>query len=380
MKNEEINALLDKYNAGLATESEKAFLESWYNSDGNVKPAALTHAEIENDVSQVYNLLPGNAKLVRKMWPRFIAAASVILCIFAGGYFAMRQPTTPSKIARIDPVNDIAPGGNKAILTLSNGKQITLSDARNGNIARQGQSDIKKTADGEIEYNKSSNGNTATYGDQGYNTIQTPTGGKYTVTLPDGTKAWLDAESSIKFPAAFNGSARRVSTTGQVYFEVAHDASKPFYVSTAGQVVEVLGTHFNISAYNDDPVIKTTLLEGSIKLSEAGAMAYLKPGQQAQIGNGTVNPAIKVVDNVDMDEAIAWKNNQFIFENEDIHSIMRKLGRWYNIEPEYAAGVPAIGFGGTVSRTKNISEVLKVLELTQAVHFKIEGRRVKVMP
>jgi transmembrane sensor len=306
---------------------------------------------------------------------RYAAAAVVLAFLTMGGYMLLnKQPV--KKVAQIQH-QDIAPGGNRAILTLANGQQISLTGSKNGRIAVQGQTAINKTADGQVVYHAAVNQNLISA--IAYNTISTPRGGQYWITLPDGSKVLLNAASSLKYPTSFTGKERKVELIGEAYFEVIHNKAQPFRVVAAGQTIEDIGTHFNINAYNDEPLIKTTLSEGRVKVSNEKHLAYLIPGQQAQIKGSDRNSKIEIKE-VDIDEALAWKNGEFVFEKENIHSIMRKLSRWYDIEPEYASNVSEVGFGGSVSRNKNISEVLKVLELTQAVHFKIEGRRIKIMP
>jgi len=209
-----------------------------------------------------------------------------------------------------------------------------------------------------------------------FNTISTPVGGQYTVVLPDGSKVWLNAASSLKFPTAFTGTERRVELTGEGYFEVAKNKHMPFKVNFNREEVEVLGTHFNISAYPDEAVTRTTLLEGSVRISKNNIKKILVPGQQAisSMQTGGFNIA-----EVNTDEAIAWKNGLFLFHNENIRSIMKKIARWYNVDVNYQGSFTNQEYGGRISQSKNLSEILKNLELTGTIHFKIEGRRVTVM-
>jgi transmembrane sensor len=188
----------------------------------------------------------------------------------------------------------------------------------------------------------------------------------------------LDAVSSIRFPASFSSKERKVEITGQVYFEVAHDKTKPFRVTARGVTVEVLGTHFNINAYDDESTIKTTLLEGLIKISASGQTGLLKPGQQAQIGS--TDSKIKIINEVDVEQVVDWMNGDFIFNGEDIYTTMRKISRWYDVDVVYQGSSKNLQLEGRVSRSKNISIVLKAMELTGKIHFKLEGRRITVMP
>lgn len=310
-------------------------------------------------------------KKIFRLWPRIAAAASVILCLGIGAYFYLHSSPNTNQITR-NQKQDVAPGGNRAYLTLANGKRITLTDARNGMLAKQAGVTITKTANGQVEYSISHNNHNSGATDE-YNTIETPKGGEYEVKLPDGTDVWLNAASSLKYPASFAAhKERKVELHGEAYFEVAKDKSHPFIVSTAKQEVKVLGTHFNINSYTDEPSTKTTLLEGSVQLN---GTTILKPGEQASL---STSGAIDVTE-VNVNKAIAWKNGKFVFTSESIESIMRKLARWYNVEVVYEDDFTDQPFTGSISRSDNISKILDKITFTQAVHFKIEGRRITVM-
>jgi len=325
---------------------------------------------------------------------RGIAAAAIIFIVLTCGlYYYQNKPKSPQLAAqKLQPKkNDIAPGGNKAILTLADGSKISLSDAANGEIAKQAGISITKTSNGQLIYSIADSQPVEGLGQlQVYNTIETPKGGQYQINLPDGSKVWLNAASSLRFPTKFAGNERKVELSGEAYFEIAHitlpseesrtGAKKdsgaeamPFKVISGNQTVEVLGTHFNINAYSDEPSIRTTLLEGSVRVllnspSGEGLMNFskrLKPGQQSK-----VNKMINVF-NVDTQEAIAWKNGYFIFNNENIESIMRKVSRWYNVDIEYQGNISQKALWGSLSRFKNLSELIDMLELTGSVHFKI---------
>jgi len=194
------------------------------------------------------------------------------------------------------------------------------------------------------------------------------------IILPDGTTAYLDAASSVHFPTAFTGNSREVSATGQVYFEVAHDKTKPFRVTIKGQTVEVLGTHFNIKAYDDETVIRTTLLEGSVKISVNGQSTLLHPGEQSQI-SATTNK-ITVI-HPDLDEVMAWKNGLFKFNNTDLQTVMRQLIRWYDVEVTYEGSNKNYRFGGYIPRDSKLSDVLRILQLS-GVKFSIDGKKIIV--
>ncbi|WCT10682.1 FecR family protein [Mucilaginibacter jinjuensis] len=324
------------------------------------------------DETPVVKLQPNRSKI---SYIRFVAAAVVLLFISAGAYFLLKEQAPKQQVAA--QKYNIPAGGNKAILTLANGKQIVLTDAKNGELANESTIVINKTGRGVVRYDGTSAG-----GELTYNTMSTPRGGQYTLILSDGTKVFMNAASSLKYPTSFSGNERKVELKGEAYFEVAHNKKMPFRVETPSHQVEVLGTHFNVNAYDDEPAAKTTLLEGSVKINKTvdgkvindAGYKILRPGEQA-----TVKADIQVA-NADVDEAIAWKNGVFVFNDEKIESIMRKISRWYNVDVDYKGKITSEGFGGTVSRSKDISTILHVLEETGGVHFKVEGRRVTVMP
>jgi transmembrane sensor len=298
-------------------------------------------------------------------------AAAAVLIVLAGIYFytAPKKETAPA--ATIQPVeNDAEPGGNKAILILADGRTIELDSAANGQLAMQGNVAVIKK-DGALTYNSGNSTGAITY-----NILSTPRGGQYMLSLPDGSKVWLNAASTIKFPTAFTTGERQVELTGEAYFEVAHNAKQPFYVNLKGMTIQVLGTHFNVNAYDDEETIKTTLLQGTVKIV-AQQSVILKPGQEAIRKQ---NAPLTVQNYPDAEEAIAWKNGLFIFTNENITSVMRKLARWYNIEVEYEGDVSGKSLWGTISRFEKVSEVLRMLELTNVVDFTMEGRKIIVKP
>jgi transmembrane sensor len=296
-----------------------------------------------------------------------------------GGYQLLKNKQPLKQIAKIQ-THDIAPGGNKAILTLANGGKIYISDVKKGIITNQAGIQVAKNKNGQIVYvvNHSANGaSNYTSGEIAYNTLTTPRGGQSSVTLSDGTIAYLDAASSIKFPVVFHGNERRVAITGQVYFEVVHNAAKPFRVDVKGETIEDIGTSFNINAYDDEPVIKTTLLSGKIKISKGNETATLLPGQQAVTSANVNSIHIK---NVDTEEAKAWKEGYFIFNNESLGSIMRKISRWYDADVVYPGGQDLdVEYWGTMTRYGNVSKVLNMLEITGDVKFRIDGKKIIVL-
>jgi len=309
----------------------------------------------------------GNLYQLRK-WGRW-AAAAVLAAAVAGAFFWLKPAKTKGTGAIHMAQKEVPPGGNKAILTLADGTMVVLDSAGTGPIARQGNSTIVKKADGQIEYDvKGLAGEKVMI-----NTMQTPRGGQYQLTLPDGTKVWLNSESSISYPAVFLGGERNVKITGEAYFEVTGDPRRPFKVELNGSSsIEVLGTHFNINAYADEPAMKATLLEGSIRLKNDGSSALLAPGDQAQIGR-----TIQVHKDADLDKVVAWKNGLFNFNHSDLPEVMRQLARWYDMDVVYDGAVPDFRFRGKLSKDLSLSQVLRILEAVD-VHFNIVGKTIRV--
>lgn len=311
----------------------------------------------------------------KRSWYKFAAAAAIVLFISAGAYFLINRDT-PKQITQQEFrfKNDVAPGGNKAILTLANGTKIILDNADNGTLAKQGNTKIIKLDNSLLTYASASRSTSKVL----YNMINTPRGGQYQIILPDGSKVWLNASSSLRFPTAFVGKNRNVELTGEGYFEIAHNAAKPFNVSVNGVEVRVLGTHFNINAYDDERIMKTTLLEGSVKVRKGLTSTMIKPGEQVQVENNAnlLNPQFRV-EPVNVDVEVAWKNGVFRFESIDIETIMRQIGRWYDVQVIYETKTTK-HFTGIISRNVNVSEVLKMLELTGEMHFSINGKKVTI--
>lgn len=296
----------------------------------------------------------------------FVLVTSISL-FFINSFFNQHSS---SSVARIK-CHSIHSGGNHAMLTMADGSTITLAGAKNGKLVTQHGVQIIKEKDGMLVYHANSERGS----NDENNTITTPRGGQYEVVLSDGTKVWLNAASSLRFPVAFAGSCRNVTLTGEAYFEVAKNKHKPFHVKANGTNVQVLGTHFNVSAYPDDAAVTTTLLEGSVRLNKNGSVAMLKPGE---LGTSVNNQTVFKVSKADIEKAMAWKNGYFLFDNTDIRTIMKQAARWYDVDVVYQGAVTQ-SFGGKISKYKNIDELLKNLELTGTIHFKVEGRRVTVI-
>jgi len=332
--------------------------------------------------------VPENA-VVRRMfnWKRTAVAASIVLVVGLGtaalvGVFTNKQtePIAQSQQQRFK--NDIAPAQDKAILTLSDGSSIILDDANNGNLATQGNSNIIKK-DGQLVYNESSKAPSPKEraGGEAYNTITTAKGKQYELILADGTKVWLNAATSLRFPATFSGKDRVVELTdGEAYFEVAHNSSRPFKVNVAGRGdIEVLGTHFNVNAYKENASIQTTLLEGAVKFTSGNRLQILKPGQAAVVGVNTNNSnPIELIPDADIEHIMAWKDRLFDFDNEELTGVMEELSRWYDIDVVYQGPVPEGHYSGAISREVNISGVLKMFEALGGVEFSIDGNKVFV--
>lgn len=394
-----LKSLFTKYMDDSCTTAEIELLMQYFSELKNKDELkAIIAAEMEKDTGlqedeavldsrmlRIYGQLKANlnetlpaGQVVRPMrnYFKYAAAAAVLLVVSATLYFYVNrnQISNPLNPTARHQDNDVAAGGNNAILTLADGSEISLTAAGIGKLASQSGVSIIKTKDGELVYEIAKD-NAA--GPAQYNTISTPAGGQYQVNLPDGSKVWLNAMSSLKYPTLFSRGERRITLTGEAYFEVAKDQSRPFVVTSNGagraQEVTVLGTHFNINCYADEPATKTTLIEGSVKVASGTASKVLRPGQQSAVSDRIL------VAELDVNQFVDWKNGNFYFNDENIESIMRKLARWYDIDVVYQGNVPDAVFGAEISRSKKLSEVLKGLETAGKIHFKIEGRRVTVM-
>lgn len=379
MANKEAKALIEKYRSGNCTPKEKALLESWYIKQAAGNKVNLSEQELNEALDEIWNTLPVHVQerffipIVRRMYTvRFAAAASVLVLLSFGTYYFFRSRIA-DQIAQNN--KNILPGSNKAILTLSNGQQIILTNAKNGQLGTQGGTAINKTADGKVVYNTA----TSTAAAIVYNTLSTPRGGQYHLTLADGTDVWLNAASSIRYPVAFTGKERKVEVTGEAYFEVVHNDKMPFRVSVNNQTIEDIGTHFDVDAYTDEPLMATTLLEGSVRVANDSKSVTLIPGEQAQVKQGVANANIMILDHVDTDDVIAWKNGLFQFNKASIETVMRQVSRWYNVDISYADNkIPANTFTGNISRSSNISQLLDILSYA-GVHFKIEKNKITVI-
>ena len=380
----ELLALLnvDSISNSLALELKDLWIQS------KSEPMALSDEEWNKKIQfLIRQLNEGDIKVtpVRKLTPLYKlrwAAAVVILLILSSGINYLFKTSKSSLVsgkilAKKNTAKGVMPGGNKAILILADGTSIVLDSSSNGTIASQGATKIIKLNTGQLIYNSSN----ADQNTVSYNILSTPYGGQYQVTLPDGTIVWLNSASNLRYPTSFTGHERRVEITGEAYFEVAKNARQPFKVKInlsngEGSEVEVLGTHFNINAYDDETTIRTTLFEGSVKINQSTGTTQIKPGQQLQTGK---TGQIKIINNADLEETIAWKEGRFQFGNADINCIMRQLARWYDIDVKYEGNISR-HFSGIIPRNVNLLKVLNMLELTGEVNFKVEGKKVMVIP
>ena len=328
----------------------------------------ITALREKMDASSNVEDLPSSI-LTQLNWRKIAVAASVFLMIGLGTLIFFQKSNLAPTVVASKEINDKKPGKTGAILTLSNGSVIVLDDVRNGLLANQQNTAIIKKNDG-IVYTADSNAQTV------YNTMTTPRARQYNLQLSDGTKVWLNASSSITFPTSFSGKERKVSITGEVYFEVAKDKSRPFMVSVNDMQVNVLGTHFNVNAYEDEKSVNTTLFEGSVLIRKKNVSVLLKPGQQAEKQkSGT----IVINNNVNLDQIIGWKNGTFFFENASLEMVLRQLSRWYDIDIVFEKGIKPRIFEGEIQRNLQLSQVLKILE-NSGIHLKIEGKTLRVMP
>jgi ferric-dicitrate binding protein FerR (iron transport regulator) len=375
--------LADKWISGSITEPEKQELFAWYarfdDQELLLAPEyepviqvlkqemlAVIRQRIAADTSPPAKQEP--RRTGRIAWLRVAAAAVFIGAVATGTiFFASRkmrvQAVADQKAAPSS--TDKQPGSNKAVLTLADGSNIALDSAHTGRLTQQGNAQVLKLADGRLGY-KVLEGNSPKA--VTYNILSTPKGGQYGLTLPDGSQVWLNAASSIRYPTAFTGADREVEITGEAYLEIAKNPSMPFRVHTVNHLgdadpmtIEVLGTHFNVNAYSDEDAVRTTLLEGSVKIKKGDKSGLLRPGQQAQL---QPTGEFRWIPDVDVEQVTAWKNGVFEFDGEELPVIMRQIARWYDVEVEYEGKVPTEPFTGRVSRNTSLSGVLKILKLS----------------
>jgi len=357
-----------------AAELQQLLEEAW--GEPEITPV-FTEIESENMLQHVLQ-----AGLVRRMrWWRPVAAAVVLAGLGIGvwwwGHSGARSAVP---VAANKPVAAPMPGGNKAVLILDNGSTVTLDSTKNGLVAMQGSSNVMKVAGGQLAYAR---GGADTAGGAAgkttamlYNTIRTPRGGQYEVTLPDGSHVWLNAATSLRFPTAFAGADRTVELSGEAYFEVARARDQPFKVKVGGMTVDVLGTHFDVMAYDDEESFRTTLLSGAVRISGGDGSKVLRPGEEATLGKDGRGMTVA---EADTDQAVAWKNGLFQFESAGLPAVMRQVARWYDVDVHYEGTIER-HFSGFIARSAPLADVLHQLERAGKTSFILEGRTVTVKP
>lgn len=372
MEKKRLETLLEKYHDGSCNEEELQELYRWYESYGDADTLELPVSVTENRKRYLdakfeeFKLLRGDTRIIRIKRVKQVFAAAAVLVVLLGIGWMWKASVNKKEEQRIGIVkSDILPGHTGAVLTLSNGSTVVLDSTGNTMVAQQGASRIKNI-NGHLIYNAG----TVSTPEVVYNTLSTPRGRQYQLTLPDGSRVWLNAESSIRYPVAFTGKERKVEITGEAYFEVVHISSKPFKVIAAKTEIEDIGTHFNINAYGDEPLLKTTLLEGAVKI--CGHL--LRPGQQAQVG---VDQTVRVVELPDAENIIAWKEGIINFSAVDIATLLRQIERWYNVEVRVEGQLPDIYLTGTLPSSMKLSSVMKVFELNK-IKCRLQGNELIV--
>jgi transmembrane sensor len=383
LNTEEIRYLIEKYNNHTASPDERILVEQWYNRIDGTELAQNEFNESDTK-SQIFKTV--NARIEEKMnkkkplklklvYSLFFKAAIIIMVLLAGTYIYQKQTKQlESTVAFKTKKANIMPGGDNAMLLLADGSQIILNKTADGQIADQSGVNVVKTKNGELTYRFAGNTDPKS---SSINTVITPRGGQYHLVLVDGTEVWLNAGSSIKFPTAFNGNDRKVEVSGEVYFEVAKNKAKPFIVHTNQSDIKVLGTHFNVNAYEDEEYQRTTLLEGSVEITRGTQKVLLTPGQQAKINEKSDYINIKEIE--DPDAIIAWKNGYFQFEKSDLQSVMRQVSRWYNTEVSYNGAIPTKQYTGKIPRGVNVAKLIEMLSYS-GIHCEVERNQITVNP
>ena len=359
--------------------SDRVLLKEMQAAFGQVKPAAAQEPGEPGDrvrkelLKHIHStpVIPVDKKRNHNRWLGLAAAVIIGIAIPAVYVFMVSSQRGKEAAARVKPAApaDVAPGRNKAVLTLANGRQIVLDSAGLEELAQQGNSTVINKS-GQLVYVKT-NGEAAV---PLYNTLTTAPGETYPLVLADGSRIWLNAASSIRFPAVFAGNERKIELSGEAYFEIAHDAHKPFRVKVNNMTVEVLGTHFNINSYADEATINTTLLEGAVRINSEKGTMQLAPGEQSQVSPGG---SLKRVTGVNTAEITAWKEGYFQFENTELTAVLRQFAHWYNVEVVYEGHIRPRKFFGMISRQSSLMNVLKMLNAND-IAFRIEGKKLIV--
>ena len=384
--------MLDRYLKNQANTKEKEKLDEFFEENSNSIEASKSIENVSKLEDKIFNYIQFGIKeqvkkesTLNRMPYLQVAASILVIFLFSTTiYFYRSSLASKSQLPiaqSVAKLEDKQPAKNIAILTLGNNSQIVLDEASSGEIAQEGGVSILKTDKGELVYKIRNSNKLSTNDLNKYNTISTPMGGKFKVILPDGSLVLLNAASTLKYPVHFDEKLRKVSFTGEAYFEIAKLEDKrkkrvPFYVYSNDQIVEVLGTHFNINSYDNEEYSKTTLLEGSVKIineKSAAPAKILKPGQQAVIKRGDVQTKIMIADEA---QALAWKDGYFLFKNTNIKDVVNEVERWYNVDIQYEDEMEFENITGYISRNVKISSVLKMLQLSGIVNYEISGSKI----
>ena len=392
MDRDQLTILMQKYLDDTATPEEVRALHDWYRDSASTEvvwpadhPGERAQIEagmlvrLQEDIRDSARIVPIHRN--RYYW---IAAGVTGLLLLTGLVYRWNgKRPEPAPVAQTQAM-DVLPGGNKAQLVLGDGKVVTLDSAGSGVVAEQGSEAVEKTAHGQLAYVAAADGAAAkgagsttdnASSEIVYNTIITPQGGTFSVKLSDGTRVWLNAGSSLKYPTVFSGSQRKVELKGEAYFEVAPDADRPFHVVSGEQTIDVLGTHFNVNAYDNEPEVRTTLLQGSVRVVKNGKDVLLRPGQQSV---SDLSEGLTIRKDIDTAEVMAWKNGMFQFDAADIGTVMRQIARWYDVDVVIQGKLPDDHFRGKIPRNVNASQVLQILALS-GINFKIEGKKITLL-
>jgi transmembrane sensor len=382
MTKEEIRNLAERIATGLATDEEIRLYNTLYNAmeasaSGSISVEADEKEKLRASVHESIRLKLEKEKPVLQIgWLKW-AAAVLIVAVLGSVVYLVSNKDKPASgdLAKKDTLNNqqkIAAPDNKARLTLTDGTVIALDDSGNDTLVQEGGIKVVKLSKGILSYQ----GNRTGVLETSVNTVSTPAGGQYRLVLEDGTNVWLNVASSLRFPPVFQGKERIVELTGEAYFEVAHDARRPFHVKLNGLTVEVLGTHFNINSYRDESAAKTTLLEGSVRISANKQQVLLRPNEQLVFDHSSQR--IQKLQNVNIEDVVAWKEGRFRFHQMSIEAIMRQVARWYNVEVEYKGRITNELFSGDVSRQEDVDQLLDILRATKIVSFQLEGNKITV--
>jgi transmembrane sensor len=380
---QELLRMIESYLDGSANDKLKSTVEQYYDLF-NDEPALLddytdndilgAHDRIREAISTKIQAKEKN--LTSRPWRYMRMAATVFLVVGVGLYVYDAEDKSSPVVSRMKMLTDISPGGNRAVLTLADGRKLSLINADSIEVPDQRSVMISKAGDSALVYESNQNQKAENM----FNILETPNGGQYQVTLPDGTKVWLNTSSSLRFPLTFPKNQRTVELDGEAYFEVSKNKNKPFIVKTQHQTVEVLGTRFNLNAYKDEPVERTSLLDGRILVTNTlfKSERILQPGQQSIV----TDQKLISVKNIDIDEPVGWKNGYFIYDEERLETILRMVARWYSVEIDYSRAPFAknLVFSGILSKYSNVSKLLEKLQLTRAIKFEISNNKIIVLP